>query len=56
MSEVNKNNLEQKLQSLIETVDVANSLTEPMTNSIENLLKITSTAIGLTITNSINRR
>ncbi|CAN5496998.1 hypothetical protein BH10ACI1_BH10ACI1_19880 [soil metagenome] len=46
MSEVNKNNLEKKLQSLIETVDVANSLTEPMTNSIENLLKISATAMN----------
>ena len=46
MSELNKNNLEQKLQSLIETVDVANSLTEPMTNSIENLLKISATAMN----------
>ena len=46
MSEANKNNLEKKLQSLIETVDVANSLTEPMTNSIENLLKISATAMN----------
>lgn len=46
MLEANKNNLEKKLQSLIETVDVANSLTEPMTNSIENLLKISATAMN----------
>ena len=46
MSEANKKNLEKKLQSLIETVDVANSLTEPMTNSIENLLKISATAMN----------
>lgn len=46
MSEANKNNIEKKLQSLIETVDVANSLTEPMTNSIENLLKISATAMN----------
>ncbi len=45
MSEANKNNLEKKLQSLIETVDVANSLTEPMTDSIENLLKVSATAM-----------
>ncbi len=45
MSEANENNLEKKLQSLIETVDVANSLTEPMTNSIENLLKISAAAM-----------
>lgn len=46
MSEANKNSLEEKLQSLIETVDVANSLTEPMTNSIENLLKISARAMN----------
>ncbi|HMS42770.1 MAG TPA: GAF domain-containing protein, partial [Pyrinomonadaceae bacterium] len=46
MSEINKQNLERKLQSLIETVDVANSLTEPMTKSIENLLKISAKAMN----------
>ncbi len=46
MSESNKHNLERKLQSLIETVDVANSLTEPMTKSIENLLKISAKAMN----------
>lgn len=46
MSEVNKNNLEKKLLLLIQTVDVANSLTEPMTNSIENLLKISAAAMN----------
>ena len=45
MSENNKNGLEKKLQSVIETVDVANALTEPMTVSIENLLKISANAM-----------
>ncbi|HEY0426968.1 MAG TPA: GAF domain-containing protein [Pyrinomonadaceae bacterium] len=46
MSEENKNGLEKKLQSVIETVDVANALTEPMTVSIENLLKISANAMN----------
>jgi signal transduction protein with GAF and PtsI domain len=46
MSEENKNGLEKKLQSVIETVDVANALTEPMTVSIENLLKISAHAMN----------
>jgi signal transduction protein with GAF and PtsI domain len=46
MSEENKNGLEKRLQSVIETVDVANALTEPMTVSIENLLKISATAMN----------
>lgn len=35
-------NLEKKLRKLIETVDVAKVLTEPLTDSIENLLRITA--------------
>lgn len=46
MAEANKSNLEKKLRMLIETVDVANSLTEPMTNSIEILLKISAAAMN----------
>jgi signal transduction protein with GAF and PtsI domain len=46
MSEENKNGLESRLQSVIETVDVANALTEPMTVSIENLLKISANAMN----------
>lgn len=42
MSETDHNNLEKKLQALIETIDVANALTEPLTASIVNLLKITA--------------
>lgn len=41
MSEEN-NNFEEKLKSVIETVDVANALTEPLIKSIENLLLITA--------------
>lgn len=41
-----KNNLEAKLQSIIETVDVANALTAPLTVSIENLLKISAAEIN----------
>ncbi|MEZ5425645.1 MAG: GAF domain-containing protein [Pyrinomonadaceae bacterium] len=37
-----KNNLEEKLRSVIETVDIANALIEPLTKSIENLLHISS--------------
>lgn len=42
MSEDTPNSLERKLRTLIETVDVANALTEPLTDSIENLLRITA--------------
>jgi signal transduction protein with GAF and PtsI domain len=37
-----ENNLEKKLGSIIETVDIANALTEPMTNSIRNLLELSA--------------
>lgn len=43
MSEsAHNNSLEKKLQNLIETIDVANALTEPLTASIENLLTVTA--------------
>lgn len=35
-------NLEEKLQTVIETVDVANALTEPLTQSIKNLLNLSA--------------
>jgi signal transduction protein with GAF and PtsI domain len=41
-----KINLEEKLRSIIETVDVANALTAPLTVSIENLLKISAAEIN----------
>lgn len=39
-------NLEEKLRSIIETIDVANALTAPLTLSIENLLKISAAEIN----------
>lgn len=46
MSESAQNNLEKKLRHLIETIDVANTLTEPLTASIENLLKVTASEMN----------
>jgi signal transduction protein with GAF and PtsI domain len=42
MTAENNTNLEEKLRSVIETVDIANALIEPLTKSIENLLHISS--------------
>lgn len=42
MAELQDNNLQLKLQKLIETIDVANILTEPLTRSIENLLRVSA--------------
>ena len=39
---MNEENLPEKFKQLVETVDVANLLTEPLTASIENLLRITA--------------
>lgn len=38
MSDLEKRSLEEKLRTIIETVDVANAMTEPLTESIKNLL------------------
>lgn len=46
MPEEKQNDLEEKLRSVIETVDVANALVEPMTRSIENLLRISAAQIS----------
>src|SRR6185369_9351212 len=46
MSEKAESNLEKKLRNLIETIDVANALTEPLTASIENLLKVTASEMN----------
>ena len=46
MPEESENNFEKKLQSVIETIDVANALVEPMTSSIENLLKISAGSLN----------
>lgn len=35
-------NLEKKLRGVLETIDVANALTEPLTDSIENLLNLSA--------------
>jgi ABC-type molybdate transport system ATPase subunit len=37
--------LAEKLQLLLETIDVANVLTEPLTRTIENLLRISAAAM-----------
>lgn len=42
MSQENKNSLEEKLRTIVETVDVANVLSDPITNSIENFLRLTA--------------
>lgn len=42
MSQENKINLEEKLRAVIETVDVANMLSDPITKSIENFLHLTA--------------
>jgi signal transduction protein with GAF and PtsI domain len=46
MSETAENNFERKFRNLIETIDVANALTEPLTSSIENLLKVTASEMN----------
>lgn len=42
MSQENNLSLEEKLRAIIETVDVANMLSDPITNSIENFLNLTA--------------
>lgn len=42
MSDEPNNRLEEKLRSIIETIDAVNTLTEPVTHSIENLLQISA--------------
>ncbi len=46
MSEKPNDKLEEKLRSIIETIDVANTLTEPITHSIENLLRISASELN----------
>lgn len=46
MSEDSINNLEEKLRAVVETIDVANALMEPLTNSINNLLKLSATQMN----------
>ena len=42
----NNESFEARLKAAVSAVDVANSLTAPLTNSIENLLRITARAVG----------
>lgn len=42
MSEENTTGLEEKLRAIVETIDVANILSDPITNSIENFLHLTA--------------
>ncbi|MDQ3221376.1 MAG: GAF domain-containing protein [Pyrinomonadaceae bacterium] len=46
MTEANRDGLPEKLQRLIETVDIANVLTEPLTQSIANLLQVSAADIN----------
>lgn len=46
MPELYDGELAEKLQRLIETIDVANVLTEPLTRSIEEILRATAADIG----------
>ena len=47
MSEINETKLNEKLRTVIETVDIANALTDPLTDSIDNLLRITAAELGI---------
>lgn len=46
MPEPNEGELADKLQRLIETIDIANVLTEPLTRSIEDILRATAADLG----------
>lgn len=46
MSEQDNNHFGDRFRQLIETIDVANLLTEPLTNSINNLLKTSASEIA----------
>ncbi len=46
MSDAQNSDLEAKLRSIVETIDVANALTAPLTLSIENLLKISAAELN----------
>ena len=45
MPEENERKLEEKLRKIIETIDSANALTEPLTKSIENLLELSAASM-----------
>src|ERR671939_996805 len=42
----NNDSFEARLKAAVSAVDVANSLTAPLANSIENLLRVTARAVG----------
>lgn len=46
MPDASESNLNEKLRTVIETVDIASALTDPLTGSIENLLLITAAELG----------
>ena len=46
MSDFEPNGLNEKLRILIETVDVASLLTEPLTRSIHDLLEVSASQMG----------
>jgi signal transduction protein with GAF and PtsI domain len=46
MPEPTENSLPEKMQSLLETFDVANILTEPLTRSIEHLLRVSASTMN----------
>ena len=46
MEDKNGGNLEAKLRALVEAIDIANLLTVPITNSIQNLLRISALALN----------
>ena len=48
MPEHHEGELADKLQRLIETIDIANVLTEPLTRSMEDILRATAVDIGST--------
>lgn len=46
MPEAIETKLNEKLRTVIETVDLANALTDPLTDSIDNLLRLTAAELG----------
>lgn len=46
MPEEYESDLAEKLQRLVETIDIANVLTEPLTRSIEDILRVTAEDMG----------
>ncbi len=55
MSDLNTGNLEKKLRAVIETLDVAHTLAEPLKHSIENLLSISAAELHSDVASVIVR-